>query len=321
MKNDLAIGIDIGGTNIKYGLVTRAGNILRSGNLKMKDFSRVEMMIDTLKKEIAPLLDELSKEYKLIGIGVGAPNGNYYTGNIEYAPNLTWTGIIPLRKLINEAFAVSAALTNDANAAAIGEMMYGAARGMKDFIVITLGTGVGSGIIANGKLILGYDGFAGELGHITVIRDGRLHPGTGLKGSLESYASATGVVRTAKELLESKSDPSLLRNIPDSEFDSKLIHEVALKGDKIALEVFQYTGMILGEALANFIMFSSPEAIILFGGLTRAGALLMNPVKEHMEKNLLPIFQNKVKLIFSQLNESDAAILGASALVWDLNKN
>jgi len=321
MKNDLTIGIDIGGTNIRYGLVTRAGNILRSGNLKMKDFSRVEMMIDTLKKEIAPLLDELSTEYKLIGIGVGAPNGNYYTGNIEYAPNLTWTGIIPLRKLLSEAFAVSAALTNDANAAAIGEMMYGAARGMKDFIVITLGTGVGSGIIANGKLILGYDGFAGELGHITVIRDGRLHPGTGLKGSLESYASATGVVRTAKELLESKSDPSLLRNIPDSEFDSKLIHEVALKGDKIALEVFQYTGMILGEALANFIMFSSPEAIILFGGLTRAGALLMNPVKEHMEKNLLPIFQNKVKLIFSQLNESDAAILGASALVWDLNKN
>jgi len=321
MKNDLAIGIDIGGTNIKYGLVTRAGNILRSGNLKMKDFSRVEMMIDTLKKEIAPLLDELSTEYKLIGIGVGAPNGNYYTGNIEYAPNLTWTGIIPLRKLISEAFAVSAALTNDANAAAIGEMMYGAARGMKDFIVITLGTGVGSGIIANGKLILGYDGFAGELGHVTMIRDGRLHPGTGLKGSLESYASATGVVRTAKELLESKSDTSLLRNIPDSEFDSKLIHEAALKGDKIALEVFQYTGMILGEALANFIMFSSPEAIILFGGLTRAGALLMNPVKEHMEKNLLPIFQNKVKLIFSQLNESDAAILGASALVWDLNKN
>jgi len=321
MKNDLAIGIDIGGTNIKYGLVTRAGNILRSGNLKMKDFSRVEMLIDTLKKEITPLLDELSTEYKLIGIGVGAPNGNYYTGNIEYAPNLTWTGIIPLRKLISEAFAVSAAVTNDANAAAIGEMMYGAARGMKDLIVITLGTGVGSGIIANGKLILGYDGFAGELGHVTVIRDGRLHPGTGLKGSLESYASATGVVRTAKELLESKRDPSLLRNIPDSEFDSKLIHEAALKGDKIALEVFQYTGMILGEALANFIMFSSPEAIILFGGLTRAGALLMNPVKEHMEKNLLPIFQNKVKLIFSQLNESDAAILGASALVWELNKN
>jgi glucokinase len=209
-------------------------------------------------------------------------------------------------------------LTNDANAAAVGEMMYGAAQGMKDFIMITLGTGVGSGIVANGHLILGHDGFAGELGHTIIIPDGRFHEGTGKYGSLESYASATGVMLTAKEILEKTTDESLLRNIHVDEIDSKKVYDAAVQGDKIAKEIFDYTGKILGLALANFVMFSSPEAIILFGGLTKAGDLILKPTREHMEANLIQVFQNRVKILVSHLRESDAAILGASALVWDM---
>jgi glucokinase len=221
--------------------------------------------------------------------------------------------------MINEKFAVPAALTNDANAAAVGEMMYGAAKGMKDFIMITLGTGVGSGIVANGQLILGHDGFAGELGHTIIVPGGRYHPGTGSHGCLESYASATGVAMTAIEFLEQRpNEKTLLRNYTKEEIDSRIVYECAIKGDEMAKDVYEFTGKILGEALANFVMFSSPEAIILFGGLTYAGNLIMKPTKEHMEKNLLPIFQNKVKLIFSELKEADAAILGASALVWEM---
>ncbi|WP_281350797.1 ROK family protein [Phnomibacter ginsenosidimutans] len=202
--------------------------------------------------------------------------------------------------------------------AAVGEMMYGAARGMKDFIMITLGTGVGSGIVANGQLIYGHDGFAGELGHTIIIPDGRLHWGTGAHGSLEAYASATGIRLTALELLEKHHNKtSLLRNVPVEELESYHVHECALQGDEIAIEVFEYTGKVLGMALANFVMFSSPEAIVLFGGPTKSGDLIMKPVRKYMEENLLPIFRNKVKLIFSLLKESDAAILGASALVWE----
>lgn len=321
MKSELAIGIDIGGTNIKYGFVTRSGKILNASLLKMKDYPGVTDFLNALQEIMVPIIMELSTEYEIRGVGIGAPNGNYYTGNIEYAPNLTWTGIIPLRKLISQTFSMPAALTNDANAAAVGEMMYGAAKGMDDFIVLTLGTGVGSGIVANGKLILGHDGFAGELGHVTVVPGGRLHPGTGMRGSLESYASATGVVRTAIEYLEADNRPSILRDLNREDLDSRKIYEAALKGDALAISVFEFTGRILGEALANFVMFSSPEAIILFGGLTRAGDILMNPVKENMEKNMLPIFQNKVKLMLSELNEADAAILGAAALIWDMEKN
>ncbi|MEO6704223.1 MAG: ROK family protein, partial [Ginsengibacter sp.] len=222
-------------------------------------------------------------------------------------------------KLINERFKKPCTLTNDANAAAIGELMYGAGRGMRDFIMITLGTGVGSGIIANGQLIYGHDGFAGELGHTVIRPEGRLHWGTGMKGTLETYASATGIAITAKEILDVRvNEKSLLRNIPHEEITSKKVYEAAVKGDAIANEVFKITGKILGEALANFVMFSSPEAIILFGGVIKAGNLLLDPVKEHMEKNVLPIFRNKVKLLFSELKESDAAILGASALVWEI---
>ncbi|MEO6069362.1 MAG: ROK family protein [Chitinophagaceae bacterium] len=316
LSNELAIGIDIGGTNTKYGLVNHRGEILKKGEIKTEQYERIEDFIDALYHTLVPLMNEVDNT-RIKGIGVGAPNGNFYTGTIEYAPNLQWKGIIPMANLITNKFSLPSSLTNDANAAAIGEMMYGAARGMRDFIMITLGTGVGSGIVANGQLIYGHDGFAGELGHTTIRPGGRKHWATGLYGSLESYTSATGIAITAKEMLAATSEDSLLRNYKLDEIDSKRVYDCAMQGDKIAAEVYRFTGQILGEALANFIMFSSPEAIILFGGVIKAGDLLMLPTREHMEKNLLPIFQNKVKLIFSELKEADAAILGASALVWE----
>jgi glucokinase len=249
---------------------------------------------------------------------MGAPNGNIYTGTIEYAPNLKWKGIIPMADLMTKKFGLPTKLTNDANAAAVGELLFGCAKNMKHFITITLGTGVGSGIVIDGKIVVGHDGFAGELGHTIVRPGGRLHKGTGMKGSLESYVSATGVRETAIELLTLHPDKeSLLRNYTINELTSETVYECAMQGDPIANHIFEFTGQILGESLANFIMFSSPEAIVLFGGLTKAGNLLLNPTRKHMEENLLPIFKNKVKLIFSDLKESDAAILGASALVME----
>jgi glucokinase len=316
LSNDHAIGIDIGGTNTKYGIVNHRGQIVFEGSIKTDKYIDVNEFIDALYEKLQPEIERL-KDIHFIGIGVGAPNGNFYTGTIEYAPNLKWKGIIPMAQLMQDKFNMPAKLTNDANAAAVGEMMYGAARGMKDFIMITLGTGVGSGIFANGELILGHDGFAGELGHTIVVPGGRLHPNTGAMGSLEAYCSATGVTFTAKEYLTGTDEVSTLRDIAIDELDSKAVFDAAVAGDSLAQKVFKTTGDILGMALANFVMFSSPEAIILFGGLTKAGEILMNPIKESMEQNLLPIFKNKVKLIFSELKESDAAILGASALVWE----
>lgn len=313
----LVIGIDIGGTGTKFGIVDRNGNVLFSGDISTKKHAKVDTFIEELYKALSELIEKAGGSGRIKGIGVGAPNGNYYTGTIEYAPNLPWKGIIPLAKLIEDKFKLPVSLTNDANAAAIGEMMYGAAKGMRDFIMITLGTGVGSGIVANGQLIYGHDGFAGELGHTIVIPDGRLHPGTGKYGSLESYASATGVTYTTIEMLENSKEDSLLRKIPQKELDSKKVYEAAVKGDKLAKQVFEFTGKILGLALANAVMFSSPEAIILFGGLTKAGDLILKPTREHMEANLIQVFQNKVKILISHLRESDAAILGASALAWD----
>jgi glucokinase len=314
----LAVGIDIGGTGTKFGIVDRIGNVLYTGNLSTKRHKKIETFIDELHEKLTALIQTVGGPGRIRGIGVGAPNGNFYTGTVDYAPNLPWKGIIPLAQLIQDKFQLPANLTNDANAAAIGEMMYGAAKGMKDFIMITLGTGVGSGIVANGHLILGHDGFAGELGHTIVIPDGRYHEGTGKHGSLESYASATGVMLTAKEFLEKTKGESLLRKIPLEEIDSKKVYDAAIQGDKIAKEIFEYTGKILGLALANFVMFSSPEAIVLFGGLTKAGDLILKPTREHMEANLIQVFQNRVKILVSHLRESDAAILGASALVWDM---
>ncbi|MEI9945462.1 MAG: ROK family protein [Chitinophagaceae bacterium] len=314
----LAIGIDIGGTGTKFGIVDRDGNVLFNGQISTKDHDEVNSFIDELYTAVSEIIEKAGGIGRMKGIGAGAPNGNFYTGNVEYAPNLPWKGIIPLAKLIQDKFKLPVTLTNDANAAAIGEMMYGAAKGMKDFIMITLGTGVGSGIVANGQLIYGHDGFAGELGHTIVIPDGRLHPGTGKKGSLESYASATGVRYTALELLQQGGTDSMLRKIPESDLDSKKVYEAAIKGDALAKEIYEFTGRILGLALANAVMFSSPEAIILFGGLTKAGDLILKPTRDHMEANLIQVFQNKVKILISHLRESDAAILGASALVWEM---
>lgn len=313
-----AIGVDIGGTGTKYGIVNHRGEILEVGDrLPTDKYLLADDFVEALYQALKPSMDKVGKE-NIKGIGIGAPNGNYYKGTIEYAPNLNWKGIVPLAEMVTEKFGLPCSLTNDANAAAVGEMMYGAAKGMKEFIMITLGTGVGSGIVANGHLIYGHDGYAGELGHTIIRPGGRKHWSTDLDGSLESYASATGIAVTAREMLENSTKSSLLRKYKAEEINSKIVYDCAMEGDELAREVYRFTGQILGEALANFVMFSSPEAIILFGGVIKAGDLIMNPTREHMEKNLLPIFQNKVKLIFSELKEADAAILGASALVWEM---
>jgi glucokinase len=318
VSHQYAIGIDIGGTNTKFGLVSHRGDISYHGAILTHKHEKIEDFINDLYDAIMPAIEESGGIEVIRGIGIGAPNGNIYKGTIEYAPNLKWKGIIPVADMIGQKFGVRARLTNDANAAAVGEMTYGAAVGMRDFIMITLGTGVGSGIVANGELIYGHDGFAGELGHTITIPDGRLHPGTGHHGSLEAYASATGVARTALEFLDrSPHEESLMRNYAREEIDARIVYDCAMEGDKLAIEVYEFTGKVLGLALANFVMFSSPEAIIFFGGMAKAGDLLMKPVRHHMEKNLLPIYQDKVKLIFSELKEADAAILGASALVWE----
>ncbi len=316
---DFAIGIDIGGTNTKFGIVDQQGHILKQDRLLTNEPEGVEEFIDELYHKLMPMIEKTGGIKNFAGIGIGAPNGNYYTGNIEYAANLKWKGIIPFAKMVSEKFGLKVKLTNDANAAAMGEMMYGCAKGLKHFITITLGTGVGSGIVIDGKIVLGHDGFAGELGHTLIRPGGRLHKGTGIKGTLESYASATGVRETALEMLAANPDvKSLLRDHTINDLiTSQTVYECAIKGDKIANEIFEFTGKILGEALANFVMFSSPEAIVLFGGLTKAGDLIMNPTRQAMEANLVQVFKNKVKLLFSDLKEADAAILGASALVWE----
>ncbi len=316
--NKYAIGIDIGGTTTKFGIVDRNGNILEQDRIPSNQHEAVEDFIDDLYNKVLPMMKNIGGITNIAGIGVGAPNGNYYSGTIEYAPNLKWKGIIPLAELMYKKFKLKTRLTNDANAAAMGEMMYGCTKNVKHFITITLGTGVGSGIVIDGKIVLGHDGFAGELGHTIIRPGGRLHKSTGMRGSLEAYASATGVRDTAIELLtKHPEETSLLRDYSINELTSETVYQCAMQGDKVANEIFEFTGQILGESLANFVMFSSPEVIVLFGGLTKAGNLLLNPTRKHMEANLLPIFQNKVKLIFSELKESDAAILGASALVWE----
>lgn len=316
LSKQIALGIDIGGTNTKYGFVNHRGEILEKGTIKTDDYEKVEDFIDALYEKISPSMKNHSNQARFDGIGVGAPNANYYTGTIEQAPNLRWKGIVPFAELMTKKFGLPCKMTNDANAAALGEMMFGAARGMKDFIMMTLGTGVGSGIVSGGSLIYGHDGFAGELGHTIIKPGGRKHWSTGSEGSLEAYASATGIAITAKKM-RAEFPESMLNDYPEEEINSKVVHECAKKGDPTAIEVFRYTGQKLGEALANFVMFSSPEAILLFGGVIKAGDFILKPTKLHMERNLLPIFRNKVKLVFSELDEADAAILGASALVWE----
>ena len=316
MDKPYVIGVDLGGTNTVFGIVDARGNVFVNASIKTAVHNEIELYLDDLVVGLNMLIEQVGGKDKIRGIGVGAPNGNYFNGSIEFAPNLPWKGKIPLAQMIQERIGIPVALTNDANAAAIGEMTYGAARGMKDFIVITLGTGVGSGIVVGGQLVYGHDGFAGELGHMIVRRNGRMC-GCGRQGCLETYTSATGVARTAREYLSIRSDESLLRSVDVDAITSKDVYDAAMQGDALALEIFEATGAILGESFADFVTFSSPEAIILFGGLTKSGDLLMNPIKHHMEKNLLPIYKGKTKLLFSQLKESDAAVLGASALGWE----
>ena len=328
MEKPYVVGIDIGGTNTVFGVVDARGTILYTSSIKTGKYTDINDYVTALGDGLKGIIDQAGGPSKIKGIGIGAPNGNFFNGCIEFAPNLPWKGKIPLAELISDYLGgLPVALTNDANAAAIGEMTYGAARGMKDFIVITLGTGVGSGIVIGGNLVYGHDGFAGELGHVIMRRNNGRPCGCGRQGCLEAYTSATGVARTAREYLEIRKDESLLRELdpelreldPD-EITSKDVFDAAMKGDKLALEIFEFTGNMLGEAFADFVAFSSPEAIILFGGLTKAGDLLMNPIKRSMDKNMLKVFEGKTKLLFSQLKESDAAVLGASALGWEVKE-
>ena len=312
MSKPYVVGIDIGGTNTVFGIVDARGSILATGSIKTQKYTEITDYVNALHEELSRLLAQENVTDQIAGIGIGAPNGNYFNGTIEFAPNLPWKGVIPLAQMVREKFNIPVTITNDANAAAIGEMTYGAARGVKDFIMITLGTGVGSGIVINGQMVYGHDGFAGELGHVIVRRgNGRLC-GCGRTGCLEAYTSATGVARTAREFLELRNDESTLRQLPIQEITSKDV-----SGDKLSQEIFEYTGTILGEAFADFIAFSSPKMIVLFGGLAKSGELIMRPIREAMEKNLLAIYKGKVKLVLSELKESDAAVLGASALGWE----
>ena len=309
------VGMDIGGTNSVFGIVDARGNILSVDSVKTQAYKEIDEYVNAVAEKLIPMIDAVGGVEKVKGMGIGAPNGNYYTGTIEFAPNLPWKGVIKLAELFQNRIGVPVTVTNDANAAAIGEMTYGAARGMKNFIEITLGTGVGSGIVVNGQLVYGHDGFAGELGHVIARRTNGRQCGCGRCGCLETYCSATGVARTAKEIVDCTDEPSLLRDI-EGEITSKDVYDAAIRGDKVAQEVFTFTGTILGEALADFIAFSAPEAIVLFGGLTKAGDLIMKPTLEAMEANVLSIWKGKTKLLVSELKDSDAAVLGASALAW-----
>lgn len=317
MTKPYVLGVDIGGTNTVFGIVDARGNVLASGAIKTKQHADFNDYLDELYAEASKLIAANDADDKIGGIGVGAPNANYYTGNIEDAANLIWKGVLPLSQGLADRFGIPVAITNDANAAAIGQMTYGAARGMRDFIMITLGTGVGSGVVCNGQMVYGADGLAGELGHIIARRGGRLC-GCGRCGCLETYCSATGVVRTALEFLDaSPAAPSLLRNIPSADLTSKDVYDAAIAGDPIARNVYEFTGRVLGEALADFAAFTSPEAFILFGGLAKAGELLFKPMREAFEKNALSFHKGKIKILVSELKEADAAVLGASALGWD----
>ena len=319
MAQDLVIGIDVGGQTTKCGIVDARGTVLAQTVIRSDTYNTVEPYIAELAEALNHIIVEAKAEGRIRGIGVGAPNGNYYTGTIENAVNLSWGGAnnIPFAKLLSEQMnGIPVSLTNDANAAAVGEMTYGAARGMKNFIMITLGTGVGSGIVINGEVVYGHDGFAGELGHTCAVRHNGRACNCGKTGCLETYASATGVARTAREWLEMSDEPSVLRSL--DKITSKDVYEAAKEGDKLALKIFEFTGRILGEKFADFIEFSAPEAIVLFGGLARAKEFLVEPIQKAMDENVLPLWRGKVKLVFSQLKESDAAILGASALAWEL---
>ena len=316
------IGLDLGGTNSVFGIVDSRGDIKATTAIKTQGYETVDEYVNASVEALQIILDQVGGIETITAMGIGAPNGTYYTGTIEFAPNLSWghNGIVPLAKMFSDKLGIPVALTNDANAAAIGEMTYGVARGMKNFIVITLGTGVGSGIVINGQLVYGSDGFAGELGHVIMDRVNGRPCGCGRKGCLEAYCSATGVARTARELLETTDEPSLLRDLDPASITSLDVSIAASKGDALAKHIYEFTGKMLGEACADFAAFSSPEAFIFFGGLTKAGPLLMDPIKKAYDANVLNIFKGKAKFLVSGLDGSSAAVLGASAVGWDVNE-
>ena len=314
------IGLDLGGTNSVFGIVDSRGDIKATTAIKTQGYENVEDYVNASVEALQIIIDQVGGIEKIKAMGIGAPNANYYTGCIEKAPNLVWgKGIVPLAKMFSERLGIPVAMTNDANAAAIGEMAYGVARGMKNFIVITLGTGVGSGVVVNGQLVYGSDGMAGELGHVTMVRGEEGRPcGCGRTGCLEAYCSATGVARTAREILAKTDEPSLLRELNPETITSLDVSIAAGKGDKIANEIFEFTGKMLGEACSDFAAFSSPEAFIFFGGLVKAGDLIMNPIKEAYINHVLNIFKGKAQFLVSGLDGASAAVLGASAIGWDI---
>ena len=314
------VGIDVGGQTSKIGVVDTRGDVLYQTVIRSDIYGDdAEAFLAALAKAVKDCIAASGKEGEIRGVGVGAPNGNYYTGEVAYAPNLAWASknAVKFAEILSRNLdGIPVTLTNDANAAAMGEMTYGAARGMKNFIMITLGTGVGSGIVIDGNIVYGHDGFAGELGHTNVVRYNGRTCGCGRQGCLEAYCSAIGVARTAREWLEHSNEPSLLREVEN--ITSKDVYEAAREGDKLALSVFEYTGTLLGRAFSDFIAFSAPEAIVLFGGLARNREFMHDSIVASMNDNLLPLWKNKVKLVYTELKESDAAILGASALAWEL---
>ncbi|MBP5277230.1 MAG: ROK family protein [Prevotella sp.] len=321
MNKPYVIGLDLGGTNSVFGIVDSRGEIKATTAIKTQGYKTVDEYVDASVEALQIIIEQVGGIEKIKAMGIGAPNGNYYNGTIEFAPNLPWAhdGVVPLAKMFSERLDnIPVGLTNDANAAAIGEMIYGVARGMKNFIVITLGTGVGSGIVINGQLVYGCDGFAGELGHVIVRRENGRPCGCGRKGCLEAYCSATGVARTARELLSKTEEPSLLRELDPEAITSLDVSIAAGKGDALAKHIYEFTGEMLGEACADFAAFSSPEAFIFFGGMTKAGDLIMDPIKRSYEKNVLKIFKGKAKFLVSGLDGSSAAVLGASAVGWEM---
>lgn len=321
MSKPYVIGLDLGGTNSVFGIVDSRGEIKATTAIKTQGYKTVEEYVDASVEALQIIIEQVGGIDKIKAMGIGAPNGNYYNGTIEFAPNLPWAhdGVVPLAKMFSERLDnIPVGLTNDANAAAIGEMIYGVARGMKNFIVITLGTGVGSGIVINGQLVYGCDGFAGELGHVIVRRENGRPCGCGRNGCLEAYCSATGVARTARELLSKTSEPSLLRELDPEAITSLDVSIAAGKGDALAKHIYEFTGEMLGEACADFAAFSSPEAFIFFGGMTKAGDLIMDPIKRSYDKNVLKIFKGKAKFLVSGLDGSSAAVLGASAVGWEM---
>jgi len=313
--NEVAIGIDIGGTFTKFGLITRAGRVLWKDSIPTEANIPAELLFDRIFVALNKFFSASPGKYRIRGVGIGAPNANHYTGRIENPPNLSWKSVDLVELVHRHDDKLLVEVTNDANAAALGEMLFGNARNVKDFILLTLGTGLGSGIIANGALIYGHDGFAGEMGHLTVIRNGR-PCGCGRRGCLETYVSAPGIVRPVKELLSESKKESILRNVPAETMESVDIYKAALTGDAIALEAFKFTGRILGETLSDAVAYLSPAAIFLSGGLAEAGDFIFKPAKEYMEKNLLPVFRNKVKILPSGLPQGEVALLGAAALIW-----